>query len=135
VANTYDDFQSIPSLITGVEQNRILLSTDTTRYYDYDPTDTTGAGKGNAALGWKVWNADSSDWVYTENYDPILDTTFAGGPISVQESHYRFADDALGTSLMGLEMTHTVLQWNYCYERSPGRPGGQRFHREPGLDL
>jgi len=115
VANTYDDFQSIPSLITGVEQNRILLSTDTTRYYDYDPTDTTGAGKGNAALGWQVWSGEQDDWVYVTNWDPIAADTFSGGPISVQESHYRFADDALGTSLMGLEMIHTVLQWNYCY--------------------
>lgn len=115
VANTYDDFQALPSLITGVAENLILLSTDTTRYYNYDLSDTVGAGNGNAAVGWKVWNADSAAWVYAVNYNPILDVNFAGGPVSIQESHYRFTDNALGSSLMGLEMTHTVLQWNYCY--------------------
>jgi hypothetical protein len=115
VADTYEDFQSIPSLITGVAQNRILLSTDTSRYYDYDRNDTTGAGGGNPAMGWRVWSGEQNDWVYTENYNPASSTFFEGGPISVQESHYRFADNAHGTPLLGLEMTHTVLQWNYCY--------------------
>ena len=115
VANTFDDFQSIPSLITGVEQNLILLSTDTTRYYDYDLSDTTGTGSGSPALGWRVWSGAQGDWVFTQNYNPTDSTFFDGGPVSVQESHYRFADDASGTSLMGLEMTHSVLQWNYCY--------------------
>ena len=115
VANSYDDFQSIPSLITGQEENQILLSTDTARYYNYDPSDTTGAGNGSPAQGWLVWSGEANDYVYTQNYNPSDSTFFDGGPLSVQESHYRFADDAGGSSLLGLEMTHTVLQWNYCY--------------------
>jgi hypothetical protein len=115
VANTYDDFQSIPSLVTGVLQNRILLSTDTTRYYDYDLADTTGVGYGNPALGWRVWSAAQDAWVYTQNYSPIDSLFFEGGPVSIQESHYRFGDAATGSSLLGLEITHTALQWNYCY--------------------
>jgi len=115
VANTLDDFQGIPSLITGVAQNKILLSTDTTRYFDYDLTDTVGAGYGNPARGWRIWDGELNDWVYTQNFNPVDSVFFPGGPVSLQESHYRFADDALGTSLMGLEMTHTILQWNYCY--------------------
>jgi len=115
VADTYEDFQAIPSLITGVAQNRILLSTDTTRYYDYDLNDTTGAANGNPAYGWRVWSGELDSWVYPENYNPTTSTFYSGGPLSVQESHYRFADDARGTPLLGLEMTHTVLQWNYCY--------------------
>ena len=120
VANTLDDFQSIPSLVNSVLGNQILLSTDTTRYHDdgFDPTDTVGAGYGNPARGWKIWSSELSDWVYTQNYSPIFDTTFEGGPLSVQESHYRFADDAMGTPLLDLEMTHTVLQWNFCYNQN-----------------
>ncbi|MEW5796156.1 MAG: hypothetical protein AB1772_07320 [Candidatus Zixiibacteriota bacterium] len=115
VADTYEDFQAIPSLITGQAQNRILLSTDSTRYFDFDPADTVGAGGGNPARGWRVWSGDSAAWVYPLNYNPTTSSFFSGGPLSVQESHYRFGDHALGTSLLGLEMTHTVLQWNYCY--------------------
>lgn len=115
VANTWDDFQSIPSLVTGTPQDRIMLSTDTTTYYNFDPTDTIGAGYGNPARGWRVWDGATDSWIFAQNYNPIFDTMFDGGPVSVQESHYRFGDDAEGSSLMGLEMTHTVLQWNYCY--------------------
>jgi len=115
VADTDEDFQGIPSLISSVPEQKILLSTDTTRYYDYDLSDTTGLGRGSPAFGWKVWNADSSDWVYAQNYDPLVDTFFSGGPVSFQESHYRFNDAAEGSSLLGLELTHSVLQWNLCY--------------------
>jgi len=115
VANTYDDFQGLPSLISSVPQQKILLSTDTTRYYDYNLEDTTGLGNGNPAHGWRVWNADSAAWVCTQNYNPRDMIFFPGGPVSLQESHYRFNDASGGSSLMGLEMTHTVLQWNYCY--------------------
>ena len=115
VADTYEDFQGIPSLITGQAQNRILLSTDSTRYFDYDPTDTVGASNGNPAHGWRIWSGEQDAWIYTENYNPLTSSFFDGGPLSVQESHYRFADNASGVSLLGLEMTHTVLQWNYCY--------------------
>ncbi len=115
VADTYEDFQALPSLITGTSENLILLSTDTTRYYDYSRSDTTGLGNGNPAHGWKIWSADSAAWVYPLNYNPGTSSFYSGGPVSVQESHYRFADNASGEPLLGLEMTHTVLQWNYCY--------------------
>ena len=115
VANTDDDFQSLPSLVSGKSENMILLSSDTTRYYSWDPTDTTGAGMGNPAHGWKIYDAESEGWIYTPNYNPVTSEFFDGGPISVQESHYRFADNADGSPLLGLELTHTVLQWNYCY--------------------
>ncbi len=115
VANADDDFQGIPTLVTGVEQNKIFLSTDTSRYYDYDPTDTVGMGNGSPAYGWRVWDSELGDYAYERNYSTLAAGFFDGGPRSVQESHYRFSDAALGSSLMGLEMTHTVLQWNYCY--------------------
>lgn len=115
VANTSDDFQALPSLISGQDQTSIMLSTDESRYYDYDPSDTVGSGFGNPANGWRVWDIDSSDWEYKQVYDPIDSVFYEGGPIAVQESYYRFDDAALGTSLMGLEMTHSMLQWNYCY--------------------
>lgn len=115
VANTWDEFQSIPSLISGQDEHSIMMSTDTSTYYDYNVADTIGAGYGNPALGWKIWDADSSDYVYRQNYSPSLGGTFPGGPLAVQESHYRFNDAAMGTSLMGLEITHSGLQWNYCY--------------------
>ncbi len=115
VANTWDEFQGMPSLVSGVSENKILLSTDTTRYWNYDPTDTVGLGIGNPAYGWRVWDPITASYVYSENYDPILGDTVPGGPISLQESHFRFNDAAGGTPLLGLEVTHTMLQWNYCY--------------------
>ncbi|MBD3402384.1 hypothetical protein GF420_05770 [candidate division GN15 bacterium] len=115
VANTYDDFQGLPELSLADNPYKILLSTDTNRYYDYDPGDMVGEDLGNPANGWRVWNDSLSAWVYAKNYDPANDTLVEAGPLSLQDSHYRFTDDALGSSLLGLEMTHTVLQWNYCY--------------------
>jgi len=115
VVNTWEDCQGMPSLISGEAENRILFSTDTTRYYNYDPTDTVGVGNGSPANGWRVWNPATEQWDYEQNYSPALPGFYDGGPVSVQESHYRFTDDASGSSLMGLEMTHTVLQWDYCY--------------------
>ncbi len=115
VADTYEDFQGLPELSLADNPYKILLSSDTTRYYDYDPADNIGEDLGNPAYGWRVWNDSLSQWVYALNYDPTNDTLVEGGPISLQDSHYRFNDAALGSSLMGIEMTHTVLQWNYCY--------------------
>jgi hypothetical protein len=115
VANSYEDFQAIPELSLADNPYKILLSTDTTRFLSYDPNDTVGIGTGNPAFGWRVWDPDSAAWVYNRVYVPQESTFVAGGPTSLQESHYRFNDAAKGTSLMGLEMTHTVLQWNYCY--------------------
>ena len=102
VANTWDEFQGVPSIVSGVSENKILLSTDTTRYYDYDLTDTLGLADGYPAYGWRQWDSDSSDWVYTKHYDPESSDYYPGGPVAVQMSHYRFNDAAGGTSLMGL---------------------------------
>lgn len=115
VANADDDFQGIPNLVTGVEQHTIFLSTDTNRYFDYDPSDTVGLGYGNPAHGWRIWDSELDDYTYEQNYSSLSAGFYDGGPRSIQESHYRFGDAAQGSSLMGLEMTHTVLQWNYCY--------------------
>lgn len=115
VANTEDDFQAVPVLVSGSDEYKILLSTDTTRYWNYTLSDTVGAGYGNPAKGWREYSLDSSNWVYTRNYNPKADSFFSGGPLSLQESHFRFNDIATGEPVMGLEMTHTMLQWNYCY--------------------
>jgi len=115
VANTYDDFQAIEALSSADNPYQILLSTDTTRYYDYNPSDTIGLGIGHPAYGWRIWSDSLSDWVYNRVYDPLDSAFLSGGPTSLQESHYRFNDVASGSSLLGLEMTQTVLQWNYCY--------------------
>ncbi|RME28287.1 MAG: hypothetical protein D6800_04065, partial [Candidatus Zixiibacteriota bacterium] len=117
VANSYDDFQGMSDLSTAAN-HRILLSTDTSRYYSYDPNDTVGQGLGDPANGWRVWDPDSASWVYNRVYNPLDSTFFPGGPTSFQESFYRFNDIAMnGTSLLGLEMTHEVLQWNLCYNQ------------------
>jgi hypothetical protein len=125
VADTYEDFQGISDIIAGGATTKIFLSTDTGRYYQYDPSDTVGSSVGSPALGWRVWNGDSAKWVYNQVYDPLDSHLVAGnpshfyeaGPTSLQESFYRFNDAAQGSSLMGLEMTQTVLQWNYCYNQ------------------
>lgn len=125
IADSYEDFQGLPDSINGGETYKIHLSTDTSRYYSYDPSDTTGIGLGNPSQGWKVWNFDSNSYTYNQVYS-TRDTQlvsgnwthfFPGGPTSLQESHYRFNDAAQGSSLLGLEMTQTVLQWNYCYNQ------------------
>lgn len=118
VANTYDDFEAIADLNLSTNLNdpyRIMFSTDTTRYYQYNVSDTVGLGLGNPARGWRVYDADSGYWVYSENYNPNDSVFEPAGPVSLQESHYRFGDHASGTPVLGLEMTQTVLQWNYCY--------------------
>lgn len=115
VANSYDDFQAMPSSINGQDDYKIMLSTDTSRYYQYDVADTVGQGKGSAAEGWKVWDGQTDQWEYNQVYDRLAVSLADGGPTSLQDSHYRFTDDALGSSVLGLEVTHTVYQWNYCY--------------------
>ena len=40
VANSYDDFEAVPMPIDGNPEYKIYLSTDTTRYYAFDPADT-----------------------------------------------------------------------------------------------
>jgi len=122
VANTSDDFQALPMQV-GIRDDIdtsyvIYLSTDTTRYYNYTPEDTVGDGYENPAHGWRVWSSSIEDYVYNQTYDPLLSTYEPAGPTSLQESHYRFNDAASGSSLMGLELTHTMLQWNYCYNEN-----------------
>ena len=115
VASTWNDFMAEPSLVAGTPEFAILFSTDTNRYYNYNPDDTVGEGIGNPAEGWKVWDAKTQKWIYQDNYVPSLDSMLPGGPVAIQESHYLFNDAASNVPKLGLEMTHTVLQWNYCY--------------------
>ena len=42
VADTYEDFQGMPDSVNGSSSYQILLSTDTSRYFDYNSTDTVG---------------------------------------------------------------------------------------------
>ncbi len=113
VLDTYEDAEPLPSLISGTDSYGIRLSTDTTSY-DYDPTDTVGDGIGNAAYGWRIYNADSSDWVYNQNYSTIDESFHPGGPTGLQQSIYRFKD-AEGSRSLGLTLTQSIYQWNYCY--------------------
>ena len=115
-ANTEDDFEPMPSLISGTESYRIRLSTDSTRF-DFDPTDTVGAGLGRPANGWRVWNPQTRQWDYNRIWDKQTQSYVPGGPASLQESFYRFDDAALGAPLLGLELTQTVYQWNYSYNQ------------------
>ena len=114
VADAYDDFQALPT-DSSADPYYILLSTDTTRYLGYDPTDTIGSGVGSPANGWRIWDPVASSYVYNQVYNTLSASYFPAGPTSLQESHYRFGDAASGVPLLGLEMTQTVMQWNYCY--------------------
>jgi len=113
VIDTYEDAEPLPSLISGTDSYDIRLSTDTTRY-NYDPTDTIGQGLGNPAYGWRVYDPDSADWVYNRVYSVGDETFYPGGPTAEQQSFYRFAD-ADGSRSLGLELSQTIYQWNYCY--------------------
>ncbi len=115
VVNTDDDFMPLPSLIRGNESYRIHLSTDSTSY-NYDPVDTVGMGIDKPAFGWRVWDSPSGDWVYNKVWSMGVGFTQAG-PVSLQESHYRFCDANSGVSVLGLEMTQTIYQWNYSYNQ------------------
>ncbi len=115
VANTEDDFMPLATLINGEESYRIHLSTDPTSY-NYDPTDTVGLGIGKPASGWRVWDSQVEDWAYNKVWS--LGVGFVeAGPVSLQESHYRFCDANSGVSKLGLEMTQTIYQWNYKYNQ------------------
>ena len=115
VANSYDDFQALLTDSTAANPYMILLSTDTSRYLSYDPSDTVGFGFGSPAYGWRVWDAASNSFDYNKVYNSLTASLDSGGPTSLQDSHYRLGDAASGTSVLGLELTHTILQWNYCY--------------------
>ena len=115
VADSYEDLQGMPTDTMAANPYMILLSTDTTRYLNYDLNDTVGAGIGHPANGWRVWDPTATTFTYNQVYNSLSAAYFPGGPTSLQESHYRFNDAASGNSVLGLEMTQTVLQWNYCY--------------------
>jgi hypothetical protein len=113
VANSADDFTPIPSLVSGTETYAIRLSTDPTTY-DYDVTDTIGYGLSNPAYGWRIYDPDSSAWVYNEIYSPGDSAFHKGGPTGLQQSFLRF-QDGNGPTTLGLEVSQTICQWNYCY--------------------
>lgn len=113
VANTDEDFMPLPTTINGEESYRIHFSTDTTSY-DYNPTDTVGLGIGKPAYGWKVWNSEFEEWVYNKVWT-LSSGMVEAGPISLQESHYKFCDANSGVTALGLELTQTIYQWNYSY--------------------
>jgi hypothetical protein len=113
VANSDDDFLPLSSVIGGEESYRIRLSTDPTSY-NYDPSDTVGLGIGKPAHGWRMWDSDSEEWVYNKVWS-FSSGMVDAGPVSLQESHYRFCDANSGVSVLGLELTQTVYQWNYSY--------------------
>lgn len=113
VADSDEDFRPMTSLVSGNESYGIRLSTDTTTF-DYDPTDTTGLGLGNPACGWRIYNNDSADWTYNYIYSILDSSLHPGGPTGLQQSFYRF-EDGNGPKNLGLQMTHTICQWNYCY--------------------
>jgi len=113
VANSEDDFRPISSLVSGNESYGIRLSTDTTTY-NYDATDTTGSGLSNPAFGWRIYNVDSVAWIYNQIYSKADSVFYPGGPTGLQQSYYRFEDGNAPTSL-GLQLSQTICQWNYCY--------------------
>lgn len=112
LADTDDDFNPLPNWAAAATPTDILLSTDTTRY-PYDPADTVGQGIGFPAYGWRVWDAATREWAYNQVYHTLSASYYPGGPVGVQESICRYGDDALGSPVMGLEITQTVRQWNY----------------------
>ncbi len=116
VVDSDEDFKPIPSLVSGDNSYNIRLSTDSTSF-DFDPSDTTGLGMGSPARGWRVWNADSSAWVYNTLFSTLDSSFHPGGPTSLQQSFYRFQDGNSPQSL-GLEMSQTIYQWNYCYNEN-----------------
>jgi hypothetical protein len=113
VANTDDDFMPLSSTINGEESYRIRLSTDASSY-DYDPGDTVGLGIGKPAYGWRIWDSEAQGWVHNKVWS-FSSGLVDAGPVSLQESHYRFCDANSGVPVLGLELTQTVYQWNYSY--------------------
>jgi len=113
VANSVDDFRPLPSLISGESSYQIRLSTDPERY-NYDPDDTIGQGLGNPAYGWRVYDHETDQWVYNEIYSPLDSTYYPGGPTGLQQSYCLF-EDGNGPTGLGLRVSQTICQWNYCY--------------------
>jgi len=116
VVNTDDDLNPIPSLLSGEDFYGIRISTDN-ETYNYNLSDTIGSGMGYPGYGWRVYDPETGQWVYNDIYNSETGGFFAGGAIAQQESHYRMTDDALGSSRLGIEITHTGYQWNYSYNQ------------------
>lgn len=116
VANTDDDFMPIPALVSDRQSYGIHLST-TDSTYNYSSSDTVGLGFGYPAYGWRTWNPETRTYDYNKIWDPVNEEFVDGGPIAQQESHYRMSDDALGSSVLGIEVSHTIYQWNYSYNQ------------------
>jgi hypothetical protein len=117
VINSEEDLMPIPSLVSDRETYGIRMSTiDTT--YDYYVSDTVGLGCGRPSYGWRVYDPETSQWRYNSIWDPIKEEFFDGGPIAQQESHFRMNDTAHVSSLLGIEITHTVYQWNFSYNEN-----------------
>jgi hypothetical protein len=114
VANTREDFMPLPMPLSGGDSYRIRLSTDPSTY-DYDEYDTVGSGVGKPAYGWRVWDLEKESWEYNRVWNLATSEFEGAGPISLQESHYRFNDANSGISVLGLEITQTIYQWNYSY--------------------
>jgi hypothetical protein len=114
VANTEDDFMPLPTPLAGAQSYRIRLSTDASTY-DYDSGDTVGLGMNKPAYGWRVWDSNKESWVYNQVWNLAAGEFVGAGPVAVQESQYRFNDANSGVSVLGLEMTQTVYQWNFSY--------------------
>jgi hypothetical protein len=112
LANTNDDFKPLMNWSLAESPTDIRLSTDTATY-PYDPADTIGAGIGYPAYGWRVWDVATRDWIYNQVYHTLSSSYYPGGPLSVQESTCRYADDNSGSAVLGIEFTQTVRQWNY----------------------
>ncbi|UCD95253.1 MAG: T9SS type A sorting domain-containing protein [Candidatus Zixiibacteriota bacterium] len=116
VADSDEDFRPVLTLIGGTETYNIRLSTDTTRF-DHDPGDTVGLGLGNPAFGWRVYNNDSAAWTYNLVYSPQDSAFYPGGPTGLQQSFCMF-EDGNGPTALGLRITQTICQWNYCYNEN-----------------
>lgn len=112
VADTDEDFLPLIDYVSGVESYTIRLSTDTSRY-DYDPGDTVGLGLGNPAFGWRVYDSTGS-LTYNQTYSTIDSTFHPGGPTGMQQSFCRYTDEN-GPASLGLLISQTICQWNYCY--------------------
>jgi hypothetical protein len=116
VADTDDDFMPLPMPLFGEQSYKIRLSTDPSTY-DYDSEDTVGLGMSKPAYGWRVWDSNKESWVYNQVWNLAAGEFVGAGPVALQESHYRFNDANSGISVLGLEMTQTIYQWNYSYNQ------------------
>jgi len=112
VADSDEDFMPLPDIFSDISSHTIRLSTDTARF-DFDPADTVGLGLSNPAYGWRIYDSTGS-LTYNQIYNPLDDNFYPGGPTGLQQSFCRYSDENGPTSL-GLVVSQTICQWNYCY--------------------